>query len=209
MATNYTTNYDLCQWESTDQVLRTDFNADNAKIDAALKANADAISVEAAARAAAVSAKADTSALNAETSARQAADNALAEKAGAQLIQRVTLTSATEWVHLDMSEIDWTQWATVAVCIRPVLVAGDEYLVYCNTAGLSITIPVTLSGEFLMCLLPFFSGSAPIRGLVIPGRSDNSYLCYDTACSALTELEIGAPDHNFQTGSVFEIWGNR
>ena len=36
MATNYTTNYDLCQWESTDQVLRTDFNADNAKIDAAL-----------------------------------------------------------------------------------------------------------------------------------------------------------------------------
>ena len=38
MATNYTTNYDLCQWESTDQVLRTDFNADNAKVDAALTA---------------------------------------------------------------------------------------------------------------------------------------------------------------------------
>ena len=36
MATNYTTNYDLCQWEPTDPVLRTDFNADNAKIDAAL-----------------------------------------------------------------------------------------------------------------------------------------------------------------------------
>ena len=36
MASNYTTNYNLCQWESTDQVLRTDFNADNAKIDAAL-----------------------------------------------------------------------------------------------------------------------------------------------------------------------------
>ena len=36
MSTNYTTNYDLCQWEPTDPVLRTDFNADNAKIDAAL-----------------------------------------------------------------------------------------------------------------------------------------------------------------------------
>ena len=36
MATNQTTNYDLNQWLSTDQVLRTDFNADNAKIDAAL-----------------------------------------------------------------------------------------------------------------------------------------------------------------------------
>ena len=36
MAANQTTNYQLNQWEATDQVLRTDFNADNAKIDAAL-----------------------------------------------------------------------------------------------------------------------------------------------------------------------------
>ena len=38
MATNHTTNYQLNQWLSTDQVLRADFNADNAKIDAALHA---------------------------------------------------------------------------------------------------------------------------------------------------------------------------
>jgi len=37
MASNYTKNYGLCQWEATDQVLRTDFNEDNTKIDAALK----------------------------------------------------------------------------------------------------------------------------------------------------------------------------
>ena len=36
MSTNQTTNYELNQWLSTDQVLRTDFNADNAKLDAAL-----------------------------------------------------------------------------------------------------------------------------------------------------------------------------
>ena len=36
MASNQTTNYQLNQWEPTDQVLRTDFNADNAKVDAAL-----------------------------------------------------------------------------------------------------------------------------------------------------------------------------
>ena len=36
MASNYTEHYDLCQWETTDQVQRTDFNADNAKVDAAL-----------------------------------------------------------------------------------------------------------------------------------------------------------------------------
>ena len=36
MSTNYTENFDLCQWEPTDPVIRTDFNADNAKLDAAL-----------------------------------------------------------------------------------------------------------------------------------------------------------------------------
>ena len=36
MATNHTTNYQLNQWEATDKVLRTDFNADNERIDAAL-----------------------------------------------------------------------------------------------------------------------------------------------------------------------------
>ena len=36
MASNYTNNYGLCQWEATDAVLRTDFNQDNAKIEAAL-----------------------------------------------------------------------------------------------------------------------------------------------------------------------------
>ena len=52
MASNYTTNYQLNQWEAGDQVLRTDFNQDNQKIDAALKTNADAIAAEVAARAA-------------------------------------------------------------------------------------------------------------------------------------------------------------
>ena len=38
-----TTNYQLNQWAKPDRVMMDDFNADNAKIDAALKANADAI----------------------------------------------------------------------------------------------------------------------------------------------------------------------
>jgi len=37
MPSNYTPNYNLNQWEADDRVLRTDFNADNAKIDAALQ----------------------------------------------------------------------------------------------------------------------------------------------------------------------------
>jgi len=42
MPSNYTSNYNLNQWEPDDRVLRTDFNADNAKIDAALAKKAEA-----------------------------------------------------------------------------------------------------------------------------------------------------------------------
>ena len=45
-----TTNYQLNQWAKSDRVMMDDFNADNAKIDAALKANADAIAAAAAAQ---------------------------------------------------------------------------------------------------------------------------------------------------------------
>ncbi len=47
MSTNHTPNYQLSQWEPSDQFVRTDFNEDNAKIDSALKANADAVSMAA------------------------------------------------------------------------------------------------------------------------------------------------------------------
>ena len=65
---DHTTNYQLSQWETTDRILMSDFNDDNAKIDAALKANADAISSETSDR---------KTAVMVETSARQAADTSL------------------------------------------------------------------------------------------------------------------------------------
>lgn len=37
MSTNHTVNYQLSQWEATDPVLREDFNADNRKIEKALR----------------------------------------------------------------------------------------------------------------------------------------------------------------------------
>ena len=41
MASGYTTNYGLCQWQPEDKFLREEFNGDNEKIDAALKAAED------------------------------------------------------------------------------------------------------------------------------------------------------------------------
>ena len=42
MPTNHTPHYNLNQWERDDRILMEDFNADNAKIDAAIKAEAGA-----------------------------------------------------------------------------------------------------------------------------------------------------------------------
>lgn len=47
MATNHTEHYELNQWLATDQVVRTDFNADNAKLDAALHALAGQVAEKA------------------------------------------------------------------------------------------------------------------------------------------------------------------
>ena len=59
---NYTPNYGLHQWEPGDDFLRTDFNADFAKLDTALEAKADKT---------AVAQKADQSALEAVQSLAQ------------------------------------------------------------------------------------------------------------------------------------------
>ena len=89
MATNQTTNYQLNQWEPTDAVQRVDFNADNAKVDAALKALSDQVVQKANQSAlntviSAVNQKADASTvsslsslLNSEISQRQEADSSL------------------------------------------------------------------------------------------------------------------------------------
>ncbi len=45
MSTNHTPNYNLSQWEASDQFSRLDFNTDNAKLDAALAAKASSGSV--------------------------------------------------------------------------------------------------------------------------------------------------------------------
>ena len=60
-----TINYNLNQWDADDPVRRTDFNEDNAKLDAALSAKADAAAVAAAQSQvqAQLAGKADTSAL--------------------------------------------------------------------------------------------------------------------------------------------------
>ena len=115
MSTNHTTNYDLNQWEGTDKILRTEFNADNAKIDAALKANADAIAAEAA--------------------AREAGDETIAAGNCWVKVLDLTLENATTQWDVDMSAIDLTQYQKLTIC--PHLKGDDSYIANVRINNLS------------------------------------------------------------------------
>ena len=110
MATNHTTNYQLCQWEATDKVLRTDFNQDNQKIDAALKANADAIAL-----------KADSSALSALAASTQ---SALAGKADLSAVPKIAVGTYTGNGGCGSAQ---KNTLTFPFSPRAVVVAGGSY----------------------------------------------------------------------------------
>ena len=88
-----TSNYQLNQWEKTDRILMEDFNGDNAKVDAALKGQAEA--------------------LVAEQAAREAAVAAIAERAGARLIQTLKTTSSDVNCTFSLENIQWEEWKAV------------------------------------------------------------------------------------------------
>ena len=83
-----TANYQLNQWVKSDRIQMEDFNSDNAKIDAALKGNADAVA--------------------AETAAREAASS---------LVKLMTapLDANTATWQIDVSGIDLTQYAKLLI----------------------------------------------------------------------------------------------
>ena len=74
MASNHTANYNLSQWEENDEVLRVDFNADNAAIDAGMAALDGKITAEKAALEGKLAAA--KTALEGQITAAQAAANA-------------------------------------------------------------------------------------------------------------------------------------
>lgn len=203
MASNYTENFGLCQWETTDQVLRTEFNEDSTKIDAALKALTDRVAK-----------KATLSDLNALTQtvsnkADQIQVDTLSAKAGNQLIKRTTLSQAEEHCYINLLDIDWAQWATVTIRLRPVLMEGDSFRIQCSMENFNQQLTGNPATQFTMHLFPYFDADALVSGLRFPGNSEGNGLLLTYTYTQLKQLELYSTDYNFQPGSVFEIWGTK
>ena len=217
MASNHTTNYNLNQWEATDKVLRTDFNEDNAKIDAALKGLSDQVAGKAAQSAVdaltqSVSGKADAATVAALSQtvsgkADQADVDALTAKAGTQLISRAVLSAAAEDFNLDLSSVDWDQWSTVTILVRPALPVGGEYLLRFN--GTENVNYAVVTGPFFGVLLPYFHGAQPVTFLMNPEYNGKTIVNFSLNYADLDSFQILATEGLFQAGTVAEAWGNK
>ena len=193
MSTNHTTNYDLNQWAGTDKLLRTEFNADNAKIDAALKANADAIALKADA--------ADVTALETELEALEA-------KSTLQTIKMVTQAADGGVLTVDLSDLDWSQWRGVYFCLD--LQGNGHYRIsYGTYYDQSITIPI--SGKYTLVFWPMYQASASMGGILF-GYSTPKFLApggyaYDT----FSQLSLGCPEptYTIKKGSKITVLGER
>ncbi|MDD5807667.1 MAG: hypothetical protein PUC93_01145 [Oscillospiraceae bacterium] len=151
----HTQNYQLSRWEKDDRIMMEDFNADNEKIDAALKANADAVS-------ALEVGKADAAALSEETSARTAADSTLAARVtaleqGVKLVRLGTYTTAAfnQEVTFDLQSTDMSEYAALLLFISaPKLnsTTGKLYLTVNGENLLLLKVYDTDAGSLLVWL---------------------------------------------------------
>ena len=141
MSTNQTPNYQLCQWEAEDKVLRTEFNADNAKIDAGIKAvdrRVDSLSST-------VAGKASSSALAGLQSVVNGQAAAIA-KLGNCILHYSTYTGTADYT-------DYTAQRTLTFPHRPValfLMHDGEYCGLFAVQGAS-SVPVVVSSRSYAC----------------------------------------------------------
>ncbi len=203
MASNYTSNYQLCQWEGTDKVLRTDFNGDNAKIDAALKANADAI----AAKAAQTDLEEVAEDLAAETTAREAADTALEAKVGLHLLQTATHDgTSVSLMSVPLTGINWSQWKRVHVLISVSLTGYSGIDVLLNKNN-SYAIQEGTSGRLYLILFPLYGNVPTVCGLC--PQFNRAQFSNGLAWAEAASLDIyrAASDTSLLAGSKVTIWG--
>ena len=200
MASSYTSNYQLCQWEGTDKVLRTDFNGDNAKID-------EALAQEAKARAAV------EQALAAETAARTTADAALNSRLDLQEIYTYTITpggqTGTIYINNIPDIIDWSQWKWVHVRVTPVLDQGVTYRVMLNH---SYDIAGSNTGVIHSQMRTLWGQAPFVYGIYWGGSQSDQFSCPALSYGDISRISLQTPNYNtqlFQAGTKIVFLGEK
>ena len=188
MASNHTTNYQLPKWEKTDRIQMSDFNDMTATLDAALKANADAIA--------------------AETAARIADDPY-------PTICEVVTAQAKAQVSMDLSAVDLTEYSHIDLTIDPPAPVSSSYSVLVRPNGLTsgyqlVTALSNYSSPTYLLAYPIgastcglFSTPTP-NGVVSCFGFNDSYFHYTYASCKWGELQtlVFVPDPNGTVKSI-------
>jgi len=216
MPSNFTPNYQLNQWEADDRVLRVDFNADNAKLDAAIKAQADGLAAEK--RALSAEKAAREAAVKAESDAREALAAELRPRAGAQLIADVTLEEDEPSAHvIPMSGFNWNEWLAVIITvdlITPSGSYGDIHFYINDTQAGSLffnqvfATPEERTAETFM-LFPFFDERNYVRSWPMTAYTFNAEQRINTIrFRDITKFKISSGGA-IGKSTAYKIWGLR
>ena len=183
-----TSNYQLPKWEKTDRIQMKDFNDMTATLDAALKANADAIA--------------------AETAARIADDPY-------PTICEVVTAQAKAQVSMDLSAVDLTEYSHIDLTIDPPAPVSSSYSVLVRPNGLTsgyqlVTALSNYSSPTYLLAYPIgastcglFSTPTP-NGVVSCFGFNDSYFHYTYASCKWGELQtlVFVPDPNGTVKSI-------
>lgn len=183
-----TTNYQLPKWEKTDRSQMKDFNDMTATLDAALKANADAIAAETAAR--------------------------IADDPYPTICEVVTAQAKTQ-VSMDLSAVDLTEYSHIDLTIDPPAPVSSSYSVLVRPNGLTsgyqlVTALSNYSSPTYLLAYPIgastcglFSTPTP-NGVVSCFGFNDSYFHYTYASCKWGELQtlVFVPDPNGTVKSI-------
>ena len=190
-----TSNYNLNQWSKEDRVLMEDFNADNAKIDAAIDqvdGRVDGLAES----------KADKTAVTALQNRMTAAE----AKAGARLIQRGTPLGAESGVYtVSFAGVDWSQWKTVYLLLT----------IKANTSNISIGRnsvqhqAKAYPGKKLLIFYPFFDGDTSAVGVNPVADIGENFVSLGGAYKSAELVLHTYNNEKLLPGTTYEFWGER
>ena len=216
-------------WEAADAVQRLEFNADNAKVDAALKSlsdqvvqkanqsalntvisavnqKADAATVSSLSQVVAGKADSATVAALSQTVAQKADQtdvDTLMNKAGLQLIQQIQLVETDGFVSQSLS-IDWDQWGIIWLVLRPKFSVTTPYSAYFIPQPY-IYWEENIYGDLAVQLHPFFHSDMEINGHSWTGKTISGNSLYRDVMGFYIDSYSG----QMVSGSTLTIWGMR
>ncbi|WP_298025319.1 hypothetical protein [uncultured Dysosmobacter sp.] len=182
MASNHTTHYSLSQWQATDEVVRTDFNADNAKIDEALNG------------------------LRTDVDGKTGRSEIIREIELAEDTQRAVIDlTGMDWSQWECVFFSLACRSSMSNAGLAVGVNGFSASGHSSASGSAFYSDYP--SPFLMALLPRHRPESPVQAVVFATKGGFAYA--ECTFRELRDLTIAYNADKLQKGTKITLWGIR